>query len=283
MPAMDAAPLVLLDGPLGTELERRGLPLPAPMWSARALVEAPLLIGQVHADYAEAGAQVHTANTFRTTHRALTGTEWASRWRALLRLAVRLCKESVPEGARVAGSLAPLEDCFSPQLTPPDDALTREHGELARALAEAGCDLLLVETMPTLKELRAATEAAVATGLPVWAGVTLGPRGDFFDADGVRAAARAAADAGAQAFLVNCTAPPLTSTLLESLAESAARPSTLALGAYANTIFEGGVEWPPERYVEEARRWRQAGASIIGGCCGTTPAHIAALRRDLSP
>jgi S-methylmethionine-dependent homocysteine/selenocysteine methylase len=278
----DGAPLVLLDGPLGTELERRGLPLPAPMWSARALVEAPLLIGQVHADYAEAGAQVHTANTFRTTPRALAATEWASRWRALLRLAVRLCRESVPEGARVAGSLAPLEDCFSPQLTPPDDALTREHGELARALAEAGCDLLLVETMPTLKELRAATEAAAATGLPTWAGVTLGPRGDFFDADGVRAAARIAADAGAAAFLVNGTAPTLPSTLLESLAESAARPATLALGAYANTIFEGGVEWPPERYVEEARRWRQSGASILGGCCGTTPRHIAALRRELS-
>ncbi|HZJ70443.1 MAG TPA: homocysteine S-methyltransferase family protein, partial [Planctomycetota bacterium] len=84
------------------------------------------------------------------------------------------------------------------------------------------------------------------------------------------------------AFLVNCTAPTLTSTLLESLAESAARPATLALGAYANTIFEGGVEWPPERYVEEARRWRQSGASILGGCCGTTPRHIAALRRELS-
>jgi S-methylmethionine-dependent homocysteine/selenocysteine methylase len=281
MPAMDGAPLVLLDGPLGTELERRGLPLPAPMWSARALVEAPLLVSQIHAEYGAAGADVHTANTFRTTARALAGTDWAARWRGLLKLAVSLCRDAVPEGARVAGSLAPLEDCFSPALTPPDDALVREHGETARALADAGCDLLLVETMPTAKELRAATVAAVATGKPVWAGITLGPRGDFFDAAGVAAAAHVAADAGAQAFLINCTAPPLISRLLGTLSSGEA-PAGLALGAYANTIFEGGAEWPPERYVEEAQRWRAAGASIIGGCCGTTPRHIAALRRDLS-
>lgn len=280
---MDDARLVLLDGPLGTELERRGLPLPAPMWSARALVEAPLLVSQIHEDYAAAGAEVHTADTFRTSARALAGTEWAARWRDLLELAVTLCREAVPAGARVAGSLAPLEDCFTPALTPPDDALIREHGETARALADAGCDLLLVETMPTLEELRAATAAAVATGRPVWAGITLGPRGDFFDAAGVAAAARIAADAGAQAFLINCTAPPLISRLLEALGSGPGVPAGLALGAYANTIFEGGTEWPPERYVVEAQRWRAAGASIIGGCCGTTPRHIAALRRHLHP
>ena len=283
---MDAAgaPLVLLDGPLGTELERRGQPLPPPMWSARALVEAPLLISQIHEDYAEAGAQVHTAATFRTTARALAGTEWAARWRELLELAVTLCRDAVrdagPAGARVAGSMAPLEDCFSPARTPPAEVLAREHAELARALAAAGCDLLLVETMPTLRELRAATAAAAATGLPVWAGITLGPRGDFFDGTGVREAARAAAEGGAQAFLLNCTAPPLISRQLEALF---ARPAGLALGAYANTIFEGGAEWPPERYVEEVRRWREAGATILGGCCGTTPRHIAALRRELGP
>ena len=245
---MDAAgaPLVLLDGPLGTELERRGQPLPAPMWSARALVEAPLLISQIHEDYAQAGAQVHTAATFRTTARALAGTEWAARWRELLELAVALCREAIPADARVAGSMAPLEDCFAPARTPPAEVLDREHAELARALAAAGCDLLLVETMPTLRELRAATAAAAATGLPVWAGITLGPRGDFFDGAAVREAARAAAEAGAQAFLINCTAPPLISRQLEALF---ARPAGLALGAYANTIFEGGAEWPPERYV----------------------------------
>ena len=299
---MDAAgaPLVLLDGPLGTELERRGQPLPPPMWSARALVEAPLLISQIHEDYAQAGAQVHTAATFRTTARALAGTEWAARWRELLELAVALCREAIAAGdaagapsgapvgapasapapARVAGSMAPLEDCFAPARTPPAEILDREHSELARALAAAGCDLLLVETMPTLRELRAATAAAAATGLPVWAGITLGPRGDFFDGAGVREAARAAAEGGAQAFLINCTAPPLISRQLEALF---ARPAGLALGAYANTIFEGGAEWPPERYVEEARRWREAGATILGGCCGTTPRHIAALRRELGP
>jgi S-methylmethionine-dependent homocysteine/selenocysteine methylase len=179
----------------------------------------------------------------------------------------------------VAGSLAPLEDCYSPQLTPGDRELAREHAESAAALAAAGCDLLLVETMPTLRELRAATAAAVSTGLPVWAAVTLGPRGDFFDGAGLDAAARAVADAGAEAFLINCSAPRLTTQRLEALHA----PPALRLGAYANTSFEGPGDWPPERYVDEARRWIAAGATLVGGCCGTGPAHVAALRRHLHP
>jgi S-methylmethionine-dependent homocysteine/selenocysteine methylase len=138
----------LLDGPLGTELERRGLPLPAPAWSARAVFERPDLLSAIHADYAAAGADVHTAATFRTTARALRGTPWEGRWEEGVQRAVALCREAAA-GGRVAGSIAPLEDCFSPELTPDDASLRREHAQLAAALAKAGCDLLLVETMPT--------------------------------------------------------------------------------------------------------------------------------------
>ena len=267
--------VTLLDGPVGTELERRGLALPAPVWSAQAVIERPDLLTAIHRDYAAAGAQVHTAATFRTTARALRDTPWAARWEELATQAVGLCRAAVAPGARVAGSIAPLEDCFSPQLTPDDAALAREHAALAGALARAGCDLLLVETMPTLRELRAATHAAAATGLPVWAAITLGPDGDFFDADGLRAARSAAADAGAQAFLINCSSVEDVTDALAMLARSPA-PAGLALGAYANVLFEGGCT--PMAYSAAAAHWRDAGAGILGSCCGTRPAHIAALR-----
>jgi S-methylmethionine-dependent homocysteine/selenocysteine methylase len=276
--------LVLLDGPMGTELERRGARLPAPMWSAVAVRDAPALVSAVHADYAAAGADVHTAATFRTTARALAGAGDTGDWRALVLRAVGLCRDAVGQ-ARVAGSIAPLEDCFSPERTPPDDVLREEHTALAECLADAGCDLLLVETMPTLRELVAATSAAADTGLPVWSALTLGPQGEFFDAAGVAEARRAAHDAGAQAFLINCTPPPRITALLESLAQ--AQPGTTdpaadrTLGAYGNSIFPGETGWSPARYAEEALAWAALGARILGGCCGTGPAHLVALRERL--
>jgi len=263
---------------VGSELERRGLPLPAPLWSAVGVAERPELLVEIHRDYAQAGAQVHTAATFRTTARALRDTEWSINWCELASRAVALCRQAVGGDARVAGSMASLEDCFTPEATPDDETLRREHGEAAECLAAAGCDLLLVETMPTERELTAATRAAAATGLPVWSAITLGPSGDYFDADSAAAARDAAIEAGASAFLVNCSPPDRITSLLERLAH----PGEVPLGAYGNDIFEGETGWSPARYAEEAARWRDLGATLLGGCCGTTPEHLIAMRERLS-
>ena len=128
--------VILLDGPMGTELARRGVDTPAPGWSTYALESHPHVVAAIHRDYAAAGATVHTANTFRTKRRQFPG-DWEKR----ARLAVRICRESVPAGHRVAGSLAPLEDCYRPDLSPPPETCRAEHRELAEVLADAGCDL----------------------------------------------------------------------------------------------------------------------------------------------
>ena len=121
--------VIILDGPLGTELDARGIPTPLPGWSAHALDEAPEAICAIHRDYAAAGATVHTTNTFRT-RRAVFG----ARWETLARRAVHLARDSVPSGHRVAGSIAPLADCYRPDLSPAgsDTEGTRaEHRALA--------------------------------------------------------------------------------------------------------------------------------------------------------
>ncbi|GJM20641.1 MAG: homocysteine S-methyltransferase [Planctomycetota bacterium] len=269
--------VTLLDGPLGTELEAQGHATPPPAWTAEVLLRAPQAVARVHAAWAAAGARVHTTATFRTTERALRAHPDKPDWRALTRHAVRLCRDAVPRDQLVAGSMAPLEDCYEPARTPDDAALAREHAALAGELAEAGVDLLLVETMPTLRELRAAVAAAVATGRPCWAAITLGPHGDFFDAAGVDEAAKLAREEGAEAFLLNCCAPALVEPQLLRLSANSARPERL--GAYANTLFG---EASPQDYLTLARAWVVAGASIVGGCCGCTPAHLQALRDQLS-
>src|SRR5260221_10197622 len=111
---MSTTAMVILDGPIGTELAARGVAIPAPMWSARAIADAPAVLADIHRAYAAAGATVHTAATFRTTRRAA-----GEGWEALARRAVAITREAAPRH-RVAGSVAPLEDCYRPDLSPPD-------------------------------------------------------------------------------------------------------------------------------------------------------------------
>lgn len=268
-------PVTVLDGAMGTELGRRGVALPLPEWSAHALDTAPETVALIHREYAAAGATIHTANTFRTKRRTA-----GERWEGLTRLAVRIARASVAPEHRVAGSVAPLEDCYRPERSPGRSSRL-EHRELARVLADERVDLLLCETFAAEQEAVIAVEEAARTGVETWIALTAGPDGSLMNPQAMAKLARACVDAGARAVLVNCTPASGTLRFLEALAGCGTR-----FGAYANAgAAEEGLGWEaePERaaaaYARIAREWIDAGATIVGGCCGTGPAHIAALAR----
>lgn len=274
-------PLTLIDGPLGTELLARGVDTPLPGWSAHALEAAPDAVRAIHADYARAGATVHTTDTFRTRARV-----FPDRWRAMVRAACALCRAGAEEGAagpvRVAGSLAPLEDCYRPDLSPADPR--PEHRALARALDEEGCDLLLCETFPHAGEALVAVEEAVRTGRETWVALTAGPDANLMTPAEMGAAARACVDAGAAAVLVNCVPARETLRYVRALAGLG-----VPFGAYANAgAPDERVGWSsapgaPARYADFAETWVEAGATLVGACCGTGPAHVAELARRFAP
>jgi S-methylmethionine-dependent homocysteine/selenocysteine methylase len=273
---LDNQEFTVLDGPVGTQLAARGVATPAPLWSAAAIESAPEILTAIHREYAQSGATVHTANTFRT-HRRAAGEPWER----LTRRAVALARGAVPADHRVAGSLAPLEDCYRPDLSPIESY--GEHHELAACLADSGCDLILCETFPHGGEALQAVRAAVATGLPVWLALTAGPRADLMKPDEMAAAARAAVGEGAQAILVNCTPATVSAHYVAALAGAGLN---VPIGCYANAgSVEEGLGWGGEdehavrRYAACAEGWIGRGARLIGGCCGTGPAHIAALAR----
>ncbi|MFT5051075.1 MAG: S-methylmethionine-dependent homocysteine/selenocysteine methylase [Chlamydiales bacterium] len=272
----------ILDGPVGTELLRRGVPTPLPGWSAHALESQPDVVEAIHRDYRAAGAMIHTTNTFRTRARVFPRT-----WEQLGRVAVDAARAAAAPGQFVAGSLAPLEDCYRPDLSPAHsdpDACRQEHADLARVLADAGCDLLLCETFPLVHEGLLAAEAALATGLETWVAFTPGPEGDLLTPAEVAEGARAALSLGVAGVLVNCV--PATAALahVRALADVLATSRT-RWGCYANAGHaDEQMGWSsapgiPDRYADLARTWVDAGATIIGGCCGTGPEHVAALAR----
>jgi homocysteine S-methyltransferase len=273
---------------MGTELERRGFDARLPLWSAWALIEAPDLVKQIHADYARAGAQVLTAATFRTTRHTLAKENLASWADELAVLAIRLAREAAEDvnpGAEitVAGSLAPLEDCYHPERAPTDDVLSKEHAHTAEMLAAAGADLILVETQNSAREALIAAKAALATKLPVW--VSLMPRraDELFNGDPLVPTAKAIRELGAEAILINCCPPDLAAAAFQVLRK--AMPEA-RLGVYPNSA---SLEAQPWEFTSafaprDFARWalELAGeADIIGCCCGTTPEHTAAMVRDL--
>lgn len=267
--------VVLLDGPMGTELARRGVSTKLPRWSASALVDAPEVVAAIHRDYAAAGATVHTANTFRTTARAM-----GEGWERGARRAVEIARGSVPDGHRVAGSLAPLEDCYQPDLSPGGGAaVEREHRALADVLAGAGCDLLLCETFPRIDEALAAARAAIATGCETWLALTAGWDASLLAPAAMAEGARRAADLGVAVVLVNCTPSAETARFVEAIAGAGIPYGAYANGGLANDD-DGFTPAPdtPERYAAHALAWVGAGATIIGGCCGTGPEHVRAVQ-----
>lgn len=275
---------LLLDGATGTELERNGVPSTLPLWSTLALLEAPDALVAVHAAYARAGAEVLTANTFRTQARVLA-TQERTRGRALelTRFAVAAARKGAAQAeARcwIAGSAPPLEDCYLPERVPGQPALDREHTEHAEHLAEAGVDLVLVETMNCVAEARAAAAAAVRTALPFWLSFVCDSRGRLLSGEPLETALDAVAPFEPQLVAINCLPPSAVDAALGPLAASG-----LPFGVYANL----GAPYPnaPDQRVEDhdpasflacAHTWVAHGARMIGGCCGTTPAHIRALR-----
>jgi S-methylmethionine-dependent homocysteine/selenocysteine methylase len=279
-------PVLLIDGATGTELERRGAPTRLPLWSARALVAAPELVERIHRDYAEAGAEVLTADTFRTQERALARDGLGPRAAELTRLAVALARRAAaaaPQVAWVAGSMPPLEDCYRPDLVPDAASLAREHALHARNLADAGVDLLLLETMNTAREAVAAVRAAGATGLPVWVSFVCDGGARLLSGEPLAEALAAVAPFAPALVGVNCAPPDAVAAALPSLARSG-----LPFGVYANLGapddaggFARSRDCAPEQFAAHALGWVAAGASAVGGCCGTRPEHVRAIARAL--
>jgi len=280
---------ILLNAATGTELQRRGADTRLPLWSARALADAPDLVRAIHREEVAAGAEVVTANTFRTHRRTLAKGGLAERSRELTALAVRLAREASGAAGRdvfVAGSVAPLEDCYRPDLVPEDSALEREHDEQAESLAAAGVDLLLLETHNTVRELIAAARAARTTGLPFAASMVTDGNGRLLSGEAIEDAVRELEPLDPDVLSINCVPAGKLGADLGRL--SAAAPG-VPLAAYGNLglpaddrgwAFTG--ELSPEAYAELARGWLALGARIVGGCCGTRPAHTAALRYAIS-
>jgi S-methylmethionine-dependent homocysteine/selenocysteine methylase len=288
--------ITLLDGGMGQELLARSGDAPTPLWATQVMIDHPGLVQAVHADYFAAGATMATTNTYALHHDRLAGTAAETRFAALHAQALaeaRAARDAAGRGGRLAGSIGPLGASYRADVGPEHDRATRLYAEVAGIIAPQ-VDVILGETIATLAQARALLEAALPTGRPVWLSVTVDDRDGTRLRSGEPVAGFAAiARDGASAVLANCSAPEAMAAALEALSAA-----DLPFGCYANGFQEitddflkdkptvdalqARPEMVPGLYADFAEHWVRQGATIIGGCCETTPAHIAAIARRLT-
>jgi S-methylmethionine-dependent homocysteine/selenocysteine methylase len=255
------------------------------------------VVRKIHEDYIEAGADVITTNTYGLIRSDLAKDGIEDRFADLNRLACRLAEEARSRTDRhvaVAGSLPPLRGSFRPDRVGPSDLLQSLYREQIELLAPH-VDLLLCETMSSAAEARAAATAACATGKPVWVAFTLHEdrSGRLRSSESLSEAFESLSGLPISGFLANCCAPESISAAMGPLAGT----GVPWFGGYANTFEPIPEDWvldgdretdgvlplrddlDPEAYADHVRRWLAKGATVVGGCCGTGPAHIDRLRR----
>ncbi len=285
---------VLADGAMGTVLYARGV------FINRCYDELnlsdPGLILSIHEEYLQAGAEILESNTFGANRFRLGRHGLADQVNAINAAGVRIARQAVDRlkekqagEAWVAGAVGPLGVRLEPLGKTGLDEARAAFAEQIAALAAAGVDLLSIETMPALNEAREALAAARETApeLPVLVMVTVDDDGNCLDGSSPAHAAALLTEWGAGAIGVNCsTGPTMVLTAIEAMRAA----TSLPLAAMPNAGMPRAVEGrniylcSPEYMASFARKAIQAGVQIVGGCCGTTPNHIRAIRsamRDL--
>ncbi len=288
---------LLLDGGMGRELKARGVDIMTSIWSANGLVSAPQIVQQIHTDFISAGADVITANTYGIIRGNLAKEGMEHRFKELNLLACDLAKQACQQVDRpvlVAGSLPPLAGSFRPDLVGEIREITPLYQEQADLLAPH-VDLLLCETMSSASEAKAAAMAACQTGKPVWVAWSLHEdrSGNLRSGESIQEAADMISDLPVSGHLANCSSPESISKAMPYLAEIGGAH----FGGYANAFEPIPEDWEldgskdsdglldmrsdldPVQYAQHVARWLQDGATVVGGCCGTGPAHIAKLNQ----
>ena len=279
----DRKRFVFLDGGMGTQLQARGLqPGQKPELAA---LEMPDVLTAIHTDYANAGADILLANTFGANAKKLAGCGHTVEDVVTASIACAR-KAADTTGALVALDIGPLGELLVPAGTLSFEDAYAEFAQVIRAGTAAGADLVFLETMTDLYELKAAILAAKENcTLPVFTSMSFESRGRTFTGCTVESYAVTAAGLGADAVGINCSlGPKEILPFAQRLCRSV--PAGVPVFVKPNAGLpnpDGSYNLDPDGFAAEMKEYAAIGVSMVGGCCGTTPAFIAKLHETFSP
>jgi len=274
----------ILDGAIGSELILRDQKLPPNIWSADANIANPNLLLDIHREYVEAGVDYITANTFRTTPRAYQKTGLSSNEanqiaQQSMQSAIKIAKEAANQSITVLGSIAPLEDCYSPKLFPGVKTAKDEFSMITKWLESSGIDGYMLETMNNILETQSCLEVIQNSNLPIWVSFNLSDSHHIQSGETLENAINMTNNFDVDCILLNCNPLERTQDGLQILADKCS-----TWGIYPNL----GVGEPSpdgvitsyhsdDAFLALCKNAMDLGASVLGGCCGTSPRHIKLL------
>lgn len=300
--AGEGAPLII-DGGMGTELEKAGIPMNGACWSGLAVLDYPDTVRKIHADFIRAGAEIIITNTFASGRHVLGPAGEADHVRAIntnaVSLARRAIEETATEPVAVAGSLCEWSYNQNDGEWSSPEAAGRALREQASLLADAGADLITIEMAQDTVLSPVAIDAAAETGLPVWLGLSCRKAQDAcrltaFDHPDIDFEAYAVSIVAHARQYPNVKLVNIMHTPVPDVADAVAivRKAGWAgpVGVYPESGFFKMPNWQfvdvisPENLVTAARNWvDRHDIRLLGGCCGLGPEHIAALRTAFKP
>jgi len=275
----------IIDGAMGSELIQKGLHLPKYIWSAQANIEAQEIVYQIHKEYIDAGANYITTNTFRSTPRSykkigLNQEEATQTAEISLKNAVFQAKKVSDNKCKVLGSIAPLEDCYSPNLFPGVNAAKEEFMQIGSWLVESGIDIILLETMNSIVETKACLDAISSYDIPIWVSFVLKDDKHILSGEKLTQAIELLSDYNVDTLLINCNPLKRTKNALSTISAMWNK----RWGIYPNLGLgepspDGNIQeiHSDEEFLSICKQAIKLGASIIGGCCGSSPKHIKLL------
>jgi len=297
--------ITILDGGMGRELELRGAPFKQPEWSALAMMEAPEMVKEIHKAFIASGASVITTNSYALVPFHIGEKRFKDQGRTLASEAGKTARAAVNEtqaGVRVAGAIPPLFGSYRADLYQPERV-----EEIATPLIEglrSHVDIWLCETQSLIDEprcIKSLVDRLDKGKKPFWVSFTLedsqlNNEPLLRSGESVVHAVNAMVNAKVDAILFNCCQPEVISEAVKTtqiqLASSGA--GHIEIGAYANAfppqqkdakanegLNEIRADLTPSSYLSWARQWIQQGVTLIGGCCGIGPGHIAVLSENL--
>jgi len=299
---LDNNEIILMDGGISTEIQKRGVPLDPNVWSGLTTKTHPDEVRQVHEDYIRAGSQVITANTYSTARHVLESINLGHEAKMINLKSVQLAREARDNAADgdvwIAGSMSSMPPLTSSQEVAVSKHAEASYQELAEVLANAGVDLIIAEMMRDIDNATMVIKAAVSTGLPVWVGYSTMMAEDGIDVRSLRwKSTDSPTDTHDFASLVEKLSPlggqaaGIMHTQVGDIGPALGILGKLWSGpklAYAETGQFLVPDWSfeeictPRDYAKQVEDWiKNHGVQIIGGCCGTGPEHIRALKNLL--
>ena len=283
---LEAKPRWLLDGAVGTELERRGYHTSLPFWTAFAALDHPDLLSSIHGDYIKAGADIISANTFRISRYVFEREGRHMDFHAVLKATIDAAKSALGSSTNIllAASLATLEDCYRPDLVPDLATLSKYHRAQLETLAQFDFDFILAETINTSREAEVICAICQEMDLALMISFVSDGSGKLLSGEDLDPVLDKIVSHNPGVVSLNCG--PAASLIQD--AQILLKKVSGAKGLYPNggELLPNSASWNRTKNVEKTladftQTVKQWDIKIIGGCCGTTPTLLNSIAQKL--